>query len=68
MQCPKCKCDKNTAIDTRKYITLISRVRLCEECQYIWSTKETLDEVFNHKGFQKKARSQEEDQEGLFKE
>ena len=55
MQCPKCKSLESRSIDTRRGKTLISRVRYCENCEYIWSTKETIDESFTHKGFQKRA-------------
>lgn len=68
MICPKCKHEKNTAIDTRGWDTVNSRVRLCENCQYLWSTKETIDPEFNHKGYNKKGKDQSDSQGDLFRE
>ena len=64
MQCPKCRSEDNSIIDTRKYNTVVSRVRYCCTCEYLWSTKELIDEQFTHKGFQK--RASENAEPGLF--
>ena len=66
MKCPKCNSDQNGVIDTTKYNTVVSRVRYCDECSWIWSTKEAIDKDFNHKRFNKKAKEQDEDQTEIF--
>lgn len=60
MNCPVCHSAESTVIDTRKYRTVVSRVRLCENvaCQHLWSTKEFRDEEFNHKGYNEAAKNQ----------
>lgn len=66
MKCPKCRAEDNTVIDTRKYNTVISRVRLCKKCQHIFSTKENIDSDFSHSGYNKRSNNQPDDQCELF--
>jgi transcriptional regulator NrdR family protein len=41
MLCPFCKSDRNQVIDTRKFDTVIIRIRLCKDCHFGWHTQET---------------------------
>lgn len=67
MKCQKCKSEDTTVIDTRKvkHLSIVSRVRHCNSCDYIWSTKEIPDKEFNHKGIKPPP---EEDNLNLFEE
>lgn len=40
MECPVCKSENNRVIDTRKYPSVIFRVRYCEHCHARFKTEE----------------------------
>lgn len=42
MRCPFCKSERNQVIDTRKFDTVIIRIRLCKDCHFGWHTEETI--------------------------
>lgn len=43
MRCPYCKSDDRIkVIDTRKYETVILRIRFCENCHAVFKTEEVI--------------------------
>jgi len=40
MTCPECKDQRSRVIETKKYETVITRVRKCKNCGQTWSTSE----------------------------
>ena len=40
MKCPNCNSEKNRVIDTRKYDSVIFRLRFCEDCSNKFKTEE----------------------------
>jgi len=40
MLCPYCKLDKTKVVDTRKYDTVVIRIRFCESCLTSFQTEE----------------------------
>ena len=48
MNCPKCDC-KTKIIDTRKYSTMVIRVRKCIKCGYIFRTIENPETKYEKK-------------------
>jgi transcriptional regulator NrdR family protein len=42
MKCPFCHSQDNRVIDTRKFDTVIIRLRLCMNCKMGWHTEELI--------------------------
>ncbi len=42
MKCPYCQSNKIKVVDTRKFDTVIIRVRFCESCQTSFQTEEQI--------------------------
>jgi transcriptional regulator NrdR family protein len=42
MKCPFCKSEDHRVIDTRRYDTVIIRIRLCLKCKFSFETIELL--------------------------
>lgn len=46
MICPSCKSDKIRVIDTRKFDTVVFRLRVCELCGVVIKTEEQQIEIY----------------------
>jgi|GEM_PF-3226889 len=66
MRCPKCKKYNTEVIDTRTNMTFVSRVRACNECMHVFTTKETVDETYDHPKYKKLMRELQQNQIEIF--